>query len=133
MWQPSEAEQALQAKKAESVQGNGRDANRLNNLPPDYNPTRVVYCTWGRERGAPLRPLAEFRWSAEEGVTATVFDHDSADTVRRFMKEGASFDREKRMVKPEEGPVFMRALLGHGNSSSYYWFLDKTPVSGPDA
>lgn len=37
------------------------------------------------------------------------------------------------MVKPEEGPVFMRALLGHGNSSSYYWFLDKTPVSGLDA
>jgi hypothetical protein len=116
--QPSDAEQA---------QDHGRDAREQAALPPGYRPTRVVYYTWGRERGAPLRPLAEFRWSAEEGVTATVFDHDCASTVRRLLKQGANLDSERRMVTPEEGPVFMRALLGHGNSSSYYWFLDKTP------
>jgi hypothetical protein len=96
-------------------------------LHEDYTPTRVVLYTWGRENGAPPRPLVEYQWSEAEGVTHTVLDHEYAGMARRFLKEGASFEQEQRMVWPDEGPVFMRALTGHGNSSSYYWFVDKTP------
>jgi hypothetical protein len=46
--------------------------------------------------------------------------------ARRYLKQGANFEEERRMVLPEEGQVFLRALLGHGNSSSYYWFVDMT-------
>jgi hypothetical protein len=96
-------------------------------LPKDYAPTRVVLYTWGRESGAPPRPLVEYQWSEPEGVTHTVLDHEYADMAKRFLKDGASFDQERRMVRPDEGPVFMRALIGHGNSSSYCWFVDRTP------
>jgi hypothetical protein len=96
-------------------------------LAEEPTPTRVVLYTWGRENGTPPRPLVEYQWSEAEGVTHTVLDHGYAHTARRFLKQGANFEEEKRMVLPDEGPVFMRALLGHGNSSSYYWFVDKTP------
>nr|WP_042191919.1 hypothetical protein [Kibdelosporangium sp. MJ126-NF4]CEL20371.1 hypothetical protein [Kibdelosporangium sp. MJ126-NF4]CTQ97596.1 hypothetical protein [Kibdelosporangium sp. MJ126-NF4] len=128
MWQPSEGEQELTGRKIESVIGNGRDAARLGNLPDGYQPTQVVYCTWGREHGSPPLPLASFDWSPETGVHFTVLDYERGRSAQRFMAEGAMFERERRVAMPEEGPVFMRALLGHGNSSSYYWFLDKTPA-----
>ncbi|ALG08928.1 hypothetical protein AOZ06_20215 [Kibdelosporangium phytohabitans] len=115
-----------------SATGDERDARKLNDLPAGYQPTQVVYCTWGRERGGPLLPLASFEWSPEGGVQFTVLDYERGRSARRFMTEGAMFERERRVAMPGEGPVFMRALLGHGNSSSYYWFLDKTPGAEAD-
>ncbi|MET0234432.1 MAG: hypothetical protein ABW224_07320 [Kibdelosporangium sp.] len=126
MWEPT-GDEETPAREIAGGTGGGRDAARLNHLPAGYHPTRVVLYTWGRERGTPPRPLVEYQWSQAEGVTCTVLDHQCAAKARRFMKQGANFERERRMVLPEEGPVFMRALLGHGNSSSYYWFLDRTP------
>ncbi|ONI84225.1 hypothetical protein ALI144C_16305 [Actinosynnema sp. ALI-1.44] len=125
MWQQSEAEQQLKTGEDASVASPGRDSA----MPPEgYEPTQVVYCTWGRERGAPPLPLASFDWSPQDGVQFTVLDHERGRSARRFMVEGAAFEQQRRMVLPSEGPVFMRALLGHGNSSSYFWFVDKTPV-----
>lgn len=94
-----------------------------------HQPTRAVLYTWGRQDGAPPRPLAEFTWDPRQGVEYTVFDHEYTDMAKRYMKQGASFDQERRMVHPDEGAVFIQALLGHGNSSSYYWFLDRSPES----
>jgi hypothetical protein len=93
----------------------------------DHGPTWVVLYTWGRENGAPPRPLLEFTWTPADGVECTVFDHDYADGAKRYLKQGANLEQERRMAHPDEGPVFLRALLGHGNSSSYYWFVDKSP------
>jgi hypothetical protein len=95
-------------------------------LPDDYHPTRIVRYANGKGRGGGHLALAEFRWSAEIGVTLTILSGRHGLGALRYLEQGVNLDPERRMAMPAEGPVFMRALLWPRNSSAHFWFVDES-------
>jgi hypothetical protein len=92
----------------------------------DYVPTRVVFYTWSRGQERSPWPIAEFRWTPSTGVMLTILNKEYGSGALGFLQNGVNCEQERRMVSPEEGPAFMRALLAQGNSSNYYWFRDNS-------
>jgi hypothetical protein len=76
----------------------------------EKTPTRVVmYMRFTAERDA--EPVAEFRWSPESGVKLVPPEAAEDVVIGELMTYGVESFSNGRYVKPEEGPVFMRALL----------------------
>jgi hypothetical protein len=74
--------------------------------------------------GSPAR-AAEFRWSAADGVTLTVFDREWGALAERYMAEGIGSDALRRPVLPREGATFMRTLV-QPTRSTYLQFVDES-------
>jgi hypothetical protein len=73
----------------------------------------------------PPKRVAVFRWSQEKGVTLELLDDEWASVARRYYDRGIDLQRERRLVKPSEGPVFMRTLLQQVNVT-YYTLRDES-------
>lgn len=73
-------------------------------------PTRVAM--WALRGGPGEFPIiAEFRYSAESGVTLTEVDSSWTDMAQKIYERGIRSFYEGRIVSPSEGPAFMKALL----------------------
>lgn len=89
-------------------------------------PTRIVM--YSILSGEP-KPIAEFRWSPESGVTLVELDSRGSRLARDIYEHGADSYAERRMVPRSEGAAFMRALL-QPNRMSYYGFVDRSGDEG---
>src|SRR3954468_23001718 len=77
-------------------------------------------------------PVAQFRWSAESGVTLAVLNPEWGRLAQEYFTRGAPLDREQRAVPAAEGEAFMRALV-EPKQMTYYGFRDESPDAGrPD-
>jgi hypothetical protein len=72
---------------------------------------------------------AEFRWSAADGVTLTVFDPEWGAIAERYMAEGIASHAMRRPVLPLDGENFMRTLV-QPSQSTYVRFVDES--TGPE-
>lgn len=94
-------------------------------MTDERTPTQVAL--WAH---APIPPrrVAVFRCSPEEGVTMELLDQEWASVAEAYYEHGVDLPKERRMVKPSEGPVFMRALL-QPFRMSYYSLRDESGMS----
>ena len=88
----------------------------------EQTPTRVGLYTQATD---PPRQIAIFRYEEKSGVTLELLDPDWGHLAQTYFLDGVSLHEEKRMVRPNEGPVFMRALLRQRNMS-YYTLQDES-------
>lgn len=75
----------------------------------------------------PPKRVAVFRWTPEDGVTLELLDDEWASVAQRYYDHGIDLQKERRMVKPSEGPVFMRTLLRQVNTT-YYTLRDESDL-----
>ncbi|HEX3790779.1 MAG TPA: hypothetical protein VHW44_23155 [Pseudonocardiaceae bacterium] len=74
--------------------------------------------------------VAEFRLAPDGRVALTVLDPDQARLAQGYYDHGVDFVAEDRLVRPQDGAAFMRALL-QPFRMSYYRFVDEsTPSAG---
>jgi hypothetical protein len=90
----------------------------------DQRPTRVVLYSYAN--GLTARPVAEFRWSPESGVSLVVHDVAQSRLAADYYANGMRSERDGRVVPAAEGPAFMRALL-EPKLMTYSRFVDETP------
>jgi hypothetical protein len=86
-------------------------------------PTQVAMYTNATD---PPRRIAVFRWSPVDGVTLELLDDEWARIPQQYYENGVELQGQRRMAKPAEGPVFMRALL-QPFRTSYYALRDESP------
>ncbi|MBP2476135.1 hypothetical protein JOF53_005007 [Crossiella equi] len=89
-------------------------------MSTDGTPSRVGLAM--RVPGGWVR-IAEYQLGSDGTVTLSVLDEQRGGIARHFYEDGVDFHAERRMVRPAEGAVFMRALLRQANMS-YYRFSD---------
>jgi hypothetical protein len=68
---------------------------------------------------------ARFSWAPGLGVSLEVVDPRWEDVARSLYEGGAPNRLEGRAISPDEGALFMRALLQPMNAS-YYRFVDES-------
>lgn len=70
--------------------------------------------------GEPER-MAEFRWSAEAGVTLTIFKSEWGRVAQQYYDHGVPDRAEMKVVPRSEGQTFMRVLatLDQGSYCSF--------------
>lgn len=88
----------------------------------DQTPTRVALYAQATD---PPRRIAIFHYTERNGVTLELLDPDWGHLAQTYFMEGVNLREEKRMVRPNEGPAFMRALLRQRNMS-YYTLQDES-------
>lgn len=93
-------------------------------MTEERTPTQVALYAYAPD---PPRRVAVFRWSPEEGVTMELLDQESSRVALSYYENGIDLHRERRLVKPSEGPVFMRALL-QPFRMSYYGLRDESDL-----
>jgi hypothetical protein len=89
--------------------------------------TRVVLYSYAS--GAPSR-VAEFRWSAADGVTLDIDDPEWGSVAEQYLADGVYSHDEDRRVEASDGEAFMRALV-QSDQSTYVRFVDESEP-GPD-
>ncbi|MBC6458961.1 hypothetical protein [Actinomadura sp. HBU206391] len=85
-------------------------------------PTRVVLYSALSGSG---RPVAEFIWNPEAGVSLHVIDPQIGSLAQDFYDQGVPLDRECRSVGRDESETFMRTLL-EPRQMTYYLFVDES-------
>jgi hypothetical protein len=88
---------------------------------PAYTPTQVALYANATD---PPRRVAVYRLTPA-GVTMELLDEEWSQVARQYYERGVDLPRERRLVQPSEGPVFMRALL-QPFRMSYYTLRDET-------
>ena len=73
----------------------------------DHTPNRLVM--YARRLG-PLERVAEFRWSAESGVSLTIEEPQWGRLARELYEEGVPDFTGTRLIQRTDGAAFMRAL-----------------------
>lgn len=91
-------------------------------LLPERTPTQVALYTNATN---PPRKIAVFRYSEQSGVTMESLDAEWAEVPNRYMTNGVDLLGQRRMVRPAEGALFMRALL-QPFRTSYYTLRDES-------
>ncbi|HEY0451514.1 endonuclease V [Actinophytocola sp.] len=85
-------------------------------------PSRVAL--FGHATGT-ARRIAVFCWNPADGVTLELLDPEWSRVATGYFEHGVEHYRQRRMVTPREGPVFMRALL-QPFRMSYYHLADES-------
>ncbi|WP_063052474.1 hypothetical protein [Nocardia arthritidis] len=72
------------------------------------------------------RRVAEFRLDPGGGVTLTVADRDGCLMAERLYERGVEVFDPPARIMPDDGPLFLRALL-ESRAMSYYRVVDESP------
>jgi len=94
--------------------------------PSTTTPTQVAL--WANATDPPRR-VAVYRWSPADGVTMELLDEEWSKVAKQYFERGVDLPRERRLVHPSEGPLFMRALL-QPFRMTYYTLRDESPTPG---
>ncbi|TDV51005.1 hypothetical protein [Actinophytocola oryzae] len=91
----------------------------------EHTPTQVALYTNATD---PPRRVAVYRFTESSGVTMELLDPEWSKVAKQYYERGVDLPKERRMVLPSEGPLYMRALL-QPFRTTYYTLRDESDQS----